>query len=47
VDTPGDGARFESGGVRWLVAETTVRVAIGQINQEVSNSKFWLGILFD
>jgi hypothetical protein len=47
ADIPGVGARFESGGINWLVAEATVRVAIGQINQEVSNPEHWLGVLFD
>jgi transglutaminase-like putative cysteine protease len=47
ADIPGAGARFEAGGTKWLVAETTSRVAIGLINQEVSNLKSWLAVLFD
>jgi hypothetical protein len=47
ADIPGAGARFEAGGTKWLVAETTSRVSLGLINQEVSNTDSWLAILFD
>jgi hypothetical protein len=47
IDIGGAGARFEAGGVSWLVAETTSRVTLGLINQEVSNPKSWLAVLFD
>jgi hypothetical protein len=47
ADIAGSGARFEAGGVKWLVAETTKKVNIGLIGQDMSNTDFWLGILFD
>ena len=47
ADIAGSGARFEAGGVKWLVAETTGKVGIGLIGQDMSNTDFWLGILFD
>jgi hypothetical protein len=47
ADIAGSGARFEAGGVPWLVAETTGKVAIGLINQDMSNTDLWLGILFE
>jgi len=47
ADISGEGARFEAGGIRWLVAETTAAVGIGQINRDMSNTASWLGILFD
>ena len=47
TDVPGPGARFESGGVRWLVAETTANVDIGLIAQDKSDVGHWLGVLFE
>jgi len=47
ADLPGSGARFESGGVRWLVAETTTSVGIGLIAQDLSATEHWLGVIFD
>jgi len=47
ADIVGSGARFESGGVQWLVAETTGKVGIGLISQDMSNTEKWLGILFE
>jgi hypothetical protein len=47
ADVPGSGARFESGGKSWLVAETTAPVAIGLIGENVSAVESWLGITFD
>ena len=46
ADVPGVGARFESGGVKWLVAETTADVDIGLIAQDKSETDQWLGVLF-
>ena len=40
----GDGARFEAWGKQWLVAETTDKVGIGLIREDVSNTDLWLGI---
>jgi hypothetical protein len=47
ADIAGSGARFEAGGVKWLVAETTAKAGIGLISQDTSDSSRWLGILFD
>ncbi|MCL2759126.1 MAG: hypothetical protein FWD22_02825 [Treponema sp.] len=46
VDLPGTGARFESHEIRWLVAETTATVDIGLIAQDVSDPRFWIGVMF-
>jgi hypothetical protein len=47
ADIAGSGARFEAGGVQWLVAETTGKVGIGLIREDVSNTNLWLGVLFE
>jgi len=47
VDIPGEGARFESYGTRWLVAETTANVNIGLIAQDQSDPQYWFAIILD
>jgi len=47
ADIAGSGARFEAGGIKWLVAETTKKVDIGLIGQDMSNTEKWLGVLFE
>ncbi|GBU28849.1 hypothetical protein R84B8_02411 [Treponema sp. R8-4-B8] len=47
VDVNGTGARFESYGTKWLVAETTANVDIGLIAEEVSDPNYWLGVVFE
>jgi len=47
ADVPGAGARFEAGGVRWLVAETTSNVDIGLIAASQSATEHWLGVIFE
>jgi len=47
ADITGPGARFESEGTKWLVAETTGKVGIGLISQDMSNTEKWLGVLFE
>jgi len=47
ADIAGTGARFESGGTRWLVAETTANVDIGLINQEASDPQYWFAVIFE
>jgi len=47
ADVPGAGARFEAGGVRWLVAETTDAVDIGLIAAHKSSVERWLGVIFE
>ena len=44
---PGEGARFEIGGVGFLVAETTANVSIGLIAEDKSQTVYWMGILFE
>ena len=47
VDISGSGARFEAYGVNWLVAETTAKINIGLIAQDMSDPAAWLGIIFE
>jgi hypothetical protein len=47
VDVPGAGARFESGGKKWLVAETTDKIGIGLISADKSDIASWLGVIFN
>ncbi|MDR1419227.1 MAG: hypothetical protein LBI86_02525 [Treponema sp.] len=47
ADLPGEGARFEAGGVNWLVAETTADVGIGLIEKEVSVTDYWSAVIFE
>jgi len=47
ADVPGGGARFESGGKKWLVAETTDKVGIGLISADKSDIASWLGVIFN
>ncbi|MCL2127053.1 MAG: hypothetical protein FWH38_02260, partial [Treponema sp.] len=44
---PGGGARYESGGINWLVAETTGKVGLGLINADMSDTANWIGVLFE
>jgi hypothetical protein len=47
ADIAGAGARFEAGGINWLVAETTAPVGIGLIGKDVSGRESWLGVVFE
>ena len=47
VDVPGEGARFPFSGRRWLVAELTKEVGIGQIAQDMSDIGGWIGVKLD
>jgi len=47
ADLQGDGARFESHGIKWLVAETTTKIDIGLIAQDLSDPQYWYAILFE
>ncbi|MCL2481238.1 MAG: hypothetical protein FWF38_05960 [Spirochaetaceae bacterium] len=47
ADIAGQGARFETHGTKWLVAETTAKVDIGLIAQDNSDVEFWIGIIFE
>ena len=47
ADIAGAGARFEANETKWLVAETTAKVDIGLIEQEMSDPEAWIGIIFD
>jgi len=47
ADLQGEGARFESHGVKWLVAETIEPVNIGLIAQNHSDPQYWFGIFFE
>ncbi|MDR2186144.1 MAG: hypothetical protein LBO80_10860 [Treponema sp.] len=47
ADLAGTGGRFELGGKKWLVAETTAPVSLGLIAESFSVTDNWLGILFE
>jgi hypothetical protein len=47
ADIAGTGARFDLYERKWLVAETTDKVNIGLIAQDVSDPQHWFGILFE
>ncbi|MDR2575010.1 MAG: hypothetical protein LBC52_01050 [Treponema sp.] len=47
ADVPGSGARFDSGGKKWLVAETTDKIGIGLISADMSDIASWLGVIFN
>jgi len=47
ADLTGYGARFESYGTNWLVAETTDFVDIGLIALEQSDPRYWFSIIFE
>ncbi len=44
VDMPGVGARFPFDGKQWLVAEVTADVAIGMIDETMSDIGGWIGV---
>ena len=47
ADIAGAGARFETGGKRWLVAETTAPVRLGLIGEKSSEISKWIGVTFE
>ena len=47
ADIAGIGARFELHEINWLVAETTAIVDIGMIAQDMTNTAFWFGVMFE
>jgi hypothetical protein len=47
ADLPGSGARFETDGKKWLVAETTAKVALGLIAEDYSEIRKWTGVMFE
>ena len=44
VDCTGDGARFKHNGKRYLIAETTAKVALGQIAQDLADPGLWFAV---
>ncbi len=44
VNIPGSGARFSHSDIAWLVGETTAKVSLGLIAQDVADPSKWLGI---
>jgi len=46
VAADGTGARFSHGGAEWIVAETTAKVGLGMIGQNVADPQKWLAIDF-
>jgi len=47
ADVTGNGARYESMGVQYLVAETTARVNIGLIAEDLSDPRHWFAVFFE
>ncbi|MCL2213822.1 MAG: hypothetical protein FWC06_01305 [Treponema sp.] len=47
ADIAGSGARFESYGTQWLVAETTANIDIGLIAQDQNDPRNWFAVLFE
>ena len=47
ADIAGGGARFESHGIKWVVAETTVKVGLGLIAQDMSDTESWIAVIFE
>lgn len=46
VDCPGQGARFESGGKKYLIADTTSRVGPGLIDASMADPAKWFSVHF-
>ncbi|GHV68499.1 hypothetical protein AGMMS49928_08160 [Spirochaetia bacterium] len=46
ADLEGPGARFEADKKKWLVAETTAKVALGLIGETKSEISKWMAVLF-
>jgi len=44
VDCAGQGARFRYNGKRYLIAETTAKVPLGQIAQELADPAIWFAV---
>jgi hypothetical protein len=44
VDVPGGGQRFELGGKKYLVGETTAKVGLGMVAADMADWSKWLGI---
>lgn len=46
IDCPGTGARFESGGKKYLIADPTAKVGPGLIAQDMSDASKWFSVSF-
>ena len=44
VDCTGEGARFTHNGKRYLIAETTAKVALGKIAQDLADPNLWFAV---
>ena len=47
ADIAGAGARFEAFGTKWLVAETTAKIDIGLIDQDISDPRYWFAVILE
>lgn len=45
-DCPGEGARFESGGKKYLVSDTTAKVAAGMVPSDMADPTKWFAVHF-
>lgn len=46
VDCPGEGARYELGGKRYLIADTTAKAGLGMIAADMADSSKWFPVRF-
>lgn len=46
VDCPGEGARFETGGKKYLIADTTSKTPIGRIAADMADPSKWFAVDF-
>lgn len=44
IDCPGAGARFTHKNIRYLIAETTAKVPLGQIAQDLADPSLWFAV---
>jgi hypothetical protein len=46
IDCPGEGARFTAGNKKYLIADTTAKVGLGKIAQDMADSSKWFAVTF-
>lgn len=46
VDCPGEGARYEVGEKKYLIADTTAKVGLGKIAEDMADSSKWFAVGF-
>lgn len=46
IDCPGEGARFTHGKKKYLIADTTAKVGLGMIAEDMANPEKWFAVTF-